>query len=149
MHWGFDNSPLLILFKWTLYELCISILRQDFHKSDSIVQTQCTKVVLLFRFRFISCVYSDQKTKTFSRLKVTIWLVNIISTEHDQEWWVMRSSMRSRNRGKILVRSKIFKHPGVIWVKHSMFHFCFRCNDWIGSFCKNYMDQRHGDLCQQ
>ena len=30
------NSPLLIVFKWTLYELCICILRHDFYQSDSV-----------------------------------------------------------------------------------------------------------------
>ena len=42
LHRGSDNSPLLIVFKWTLYELCICILRHDFDQSDNVFKTQCS-----------------------------------------------------------------------------------------------------------
>ena len=35
-HRGSENSPLLIMFKWTLHELCICKLHHDFDWSDSI-----------------------------------------------------------------------------------------------------------------
>ena len=40
-HRGSDNSPLLILFNWTLNELCICILRHDFDQSDNVFQMMC------------------------------------------------------------------------------------------------------------
>ena len=33
-----DNSPLLFVFKRTLYELCICILHHDFNQSESVFQ---------------------------------------------------------------------------------------------------------------
>ena len=41
-HRGSDNSPLLVVFKWTLYELCICIFRRDLDHSDSVFYTYCS-----------------------------------------------------------------------------------------------------------
>ena len=53
--------------------------------------------VVVFLSHLGHVVYSDQKVKTSEISagwkEVTIWLVNIISTEHDQLWGVIRSSM--------------------------------------------------------
>ena len=90
----FNNSPLQMVFKWTLYGLCICILRHDFDHLDSVFyivqyfswgwKKFCCYVLVSLR----ACSLHRSRVQTFrnifSRIEVTIWLVNIINTEHDQ-----------------------------------------------------------------
>ena len=99
LHRRYDNSPLLFVFKWTLYELCICILRYDFNQSDSLFQM--STVFWSWWKSFWCCVFvslgHDLKVKTLeisgSWIEVTIWLVCIIGTEHDQLWGVIKLSI--------------------------------------------------------
>ena len=90
----YDNYQILSVFKWTLYELCICILLHDFDQSEGVFQTQntilkMTKVVLLLGFHvtpgmYMSSTHIKGQNVKSSGKEVTIWLVNIIITEHDQ-----------------------------------------------------------------
>ena len=94
LYWWFNNSPLQMVFKWTLYGLCICILRHDFDHLDSVFyivqyfswgwKRFCCYVLVSLR----ACSLHRSRVQTFrnifSRIEVTIWLVNIINTEHDQ-----------------------------------------------------------------
>ena len=56
LYFRYRIEDLISPHKWSLYELCISLLRFDFDQSDSVYQMQCSilnmmKVVLLLRFR--------------------------------------------------------------------------------------------------
>ena len=71
-------------------ELCICILRHEFKQSDSMFQMKCSILkndeshfVVTFSYH----LYSELKVKTSeisgSQIEVMIWLVDIISTEHN------------------------------------------------------------------
>ena len=82
-HRGSDNTPLLIdiVFKWTLNELCICILRQNFDQSGSVF-FKCNAV-------FLKMTKVD-RLAYFQSHESNDWLVDVISTE----WGVIRSSVR-------------------------------------------------------
>ena len=62
-----------MVFKWTLYELCICILRYDFDQSDKVFKTQC------------SIIEDDvSRLAYFQSHKNNDWLAYVISSEHDQ-----------------------------------------------------------------
>ena len=69
-HKGSDNSRLLIVFKWTLYEHCICLLHHDFYHSDSVFLAQCS-------------IFEDDESRLayFQSQKSNDWLVNVISTK--------------------------------------------------------------------
>ena len=100
-------------FVWTLqFTYCSMILTNQIAK----IKFKCSAVFLRWKsfccYIFVSplaCSVLRSKGQsfqnTFSRIKVKIWLVTIISTEHNQQWGVIRSSMLSSvNRGLTLVR---------------------------------------------
>ena len=89
----------------TLYDLCICISHHDFYQSESVFLMQCSIFedeenccVVKFSCHLCSLLRSKGQSfrNTFSCIKVTIWLVNIINTEHNKLWGVIRSSLRER-----------------------------------------------------
>ena len=64
-HTGSDNSLFLILFKWTLYELCIWLLYHDFDQWECVFPTQCSILKqLLWAFRHPSHVFTKKENTT-------------------------------------------------------------------------------------
>ena len=89
-----SESQLLIVFKWTLYELCIAYCVMI--STNQISYFKCNAVFWKWWKSFCCyfivspracCLRSKGKNfrNNFSHIKVTIWLANIISTEHDQQ----------------------------------------------------------------
>ena len=99
-HRGSDNSPLLIVFKWTLYELCLCIYyimiltNQIPYFKRSAVFLKMTKsfsllsIILHHDFDQSNAVHYFWRWQNclayFQLHKSNDWLVSITSTEHDQ-----------------------------------------------------------------
>ena len=51
-HRGSDKSPLLIVFKWNFYELCLWLFHNDFDKSDSVLTKSFSLLSVALHFDF-------------------------------------------------------------------------------------------------